>query len=130
MATAVEQLREDEQAEGQVVDRAAVDEAAAELAAVPEPVEAAPEGAADEDGQLVIVVGGKNPTEHKIRLYAGGFSCEAPKDGWEKGSSYTLRVNVRCHRQAYIDVKDAKSGEVIGCREEFGLSIVGASLVK
>lgn len=129
MPTAVEQLREDE-AVAPVVDRAAVDEAAAELAAVPEPVEAAPEGAADEDGQLVIVVGGKAPDTHKIRLYAGGFECEGPREGWTKGASYTLKVQVRCHKQGYTDLRDAKTGEVIGCREEFGLSIVGASLVK
>ena len=120
--TAVEQLREDEAG---VVDRAAVDEAAAELAAVPEPVV---EIAEDENGAFQLLVGGKQVTTTKVRLLGGGIECAPPEGGWLKGTKHVLRVEVVVTKKAFVDELDGKTRAVIGCRDEAGLAITGVSL--
>lgn len=127
MATAVEQLREDEHAvEAPVVDRAAVDAAAAELAEVSD-FDAAAE---DASGQFVLVLGGKAPTTEALRLYGGAIECSPPEGGWDKGASYTLRVEVTCHKVSFTDERDGKTGDVVGCRQEAGLKITGVKLAR
>lgn len=82
----------------------------------------------DSEGQFVLRVGGQAPTTHKVRLYGGAIEVEPPEDGFVKGASYVLRVEVVCHRVGLTDQRDGKTGEIVGCSDERGLRITGVAL--
>lgn len=82
----------------------------------------------DTEGQFVLRVGGQAPTTHKVRLYGGAIEVEPPEDGFVKGASYVLRVEVVCHRVGLTDQRDGKTGEIVGCSDERGLRITGVAL--
>jgi hypothetical protein len=85
-------------------------------------------GASDDNGQFVMRIGGQAPTTHKVRIYGGAVEIEPPEDGFVKGGSYVLRVEVVCHKVGLTDERDNKTGDVVGCRDERGLKITGVSL--
>lgn len=88
-----------------------------------------PEGVLEDgDGQFVLRIGGQAPTTNAVRLYGGAIEIEPPEDGFVKGGSYRLQVTVECHKVGLTDIRDNKTGEVIGCRDERGLRITGVAL--
>jgi hypothetical protein len=85
-------------------------------------------GLEDAGGQFVLRIGGQAPTTHKVRIYGGAVEIEPPAEGFQKGNSYVLRVEVVCHKVGLTDERDGKTGDVVGCRDERGLKITGVSL--
>lgn len=107
-------------------DREDVDEARAALDAADGEFGGLIEG---EDGTFQLLVGGKQPTTTKVRLYGGAVEVEPPEGGFKKGQSYVLRVEVVCHKAGFTDEIDDATGQVIGCSDERGLSIRGVAVV-
>lgn len=107
--------------------RAAVDAAHEAAGTSPDP-DGVGELFEDEEGQFVLRIGGQSPTTHKVRIYGGAVEIEPPEDGFQKGTSYVLRVEVVCHKVGLTDERDSKTGDVVGCRDERGLKITGVSL--
>lgn len=110
--------------------RAAVDAAHEAAGTSPEPDENGGDVGLfeDDEGQFVLRIGGQSPTTHKVRIYGGAVEIEPPADGFQKGTSYVLRVEVVCHKVGLTDERDNKTGDVVGCRDERGLKITGVSL--
>lgn len=81
-------------------------------------------------GQFELLVGGKQPTTDKVRLYGGAIEIEPPPGGFKKGERYVIRVEAVCHKATFTDERDDKTNDVVGCRDERGLKITGARLQK
>ncbi|WCB94468.1 hypothetical protein DSM104299_03205 [Baekduia alba] len=109
------------------LSREAIDAAHEEAGTAPEP-DVAGELFEDAEGQFVLRIGGQSPTTHKVRIYGGAVEIEPPEDGFQKGTSYVLRVEVVCHKVGLTDERDSKTGDVVGCRDERGLKITGVAL--
>lgn len=109
--------------EAERFDREDVDEARAALDAA-ELVE-------NEDGTFQLLIGGKQPTTLKARLYGGAIDVDPPDGdgGFKKGASYVFRVEVVCFKAGYTDELDGKTQQVIGCSDERGFKIRGVALV-
>jgi hypothetical protein len=104
--------------------REEIDAARAELdAASPE------ELVENADGSFQLLVGGKEPTTQKVRLYGGAIEVEPPDGGFKKGQSYVLRVEVMCNKAGFTDEIDGKTHQVVGCSDERGLKIRGVAVV-
>lgn len=95
-----------------------------------EPAEEAVPVAELDDGQFVLTVGGKAPTQHLVTILGGQIGVDGmPEGGFVKGESYELRVVVKCRGHVLDDAEDGKTGQVIDTKKVDRLKIRSAAVV-
>lgn len=80
-----------------------------------------------EGGQLAFTfsVGGKLPTSTMLRLMGGKIEVEGE---FEKGEKIVLQVIGSVDAIEFVDIKDPKTGQVVGCERRHKARIVGVSV--
>lgn len=71
-----------------------------------------PELLIDGTGQLSFTVGGKRPSGSSIRIVGGKVALEGQ---FAKGERIGLYVEVEVGEVSFVDERDAKTGQVVGC---------------
>lgn len=89
-----------------------------------------PEGAVQDlvievGGQLSMQVGGKRPTGSSLRLVGGKIAVEGQFD---KGQTIRLALEVQIGEVAFVDERDSKTREVVGCERRHKARIIGVSV--
>lgn len=70
-------------------------------------------------------VGGKKPTSAGLRLVGGKLDIDR---SFKKGEKIVLRIEAEVGELAFVDQRDGKTGQVIGCERRHKARIVGVSV--
>lgn len=76
------------------------------------------------DGQLSFEVGGKRVTSSELKLVGGKLEVEGQ---FAKGERAVLRVEIEVGEVAFVDSRDGKTGQVVGCARRHKARIVNVS---
>jgi ribosomal protein L21E len=79
----------------------------------------------DAGGQLSMSVGGKRATGSSLRIVGGKIEVDGQ---YEKGQTVHLALECTVGEVAFVDQRDASTGQVVGCERRHKARIVGVSV--
>jgi hypothetical protein len=77
-------------------------------------------------GQLSLDVGGKKPTGGSLRLTGG--KIDIPTGQFKKGQKVAVLVEASVDAIEFVDIKDPKTGQVVGCDRRHKARITSVAL--
>jgi hypothetical protein len=78
-------------------------------------------------GQFALIVGGKEPTSHSLRMSGGKINT---KKAYEKGTVLKVTYEVRVDEVHFIDKKDPKTDQVVASERKHVLKAISEPSVK
>lgn len=63
-------------------------------------------------GQISLQVGGKRPTSTSLRVVGGAVDVEQE---FAKGQTVVIRMEAEITEVAFVDQRDQRTGQVVGC---------------